>query len=58
MRLKTYQLIEQIVDEGTEAGFNYACKHTETPHPDTIKHCIAQYIMLGFDEYFEFSQEE
>ena len=58
MRIKIYQLIEQIVEQGTEAGYNYSCKHTDNPHPDTIKHCIEQYIMQGFDEYFEFANEE
>ncbi len=58
MRLKTYQLIERIVEEGTEAGYNRAHKHTDTPIEETIKHCIEQYIMQGFDEYFEFNNEE
>tara|TARA_R110001632_G_scaffold118610_1_gene231048 strand:+ start:293 stop:472 length:180 start_codon:yes stop_codon:yes gene_type:complete len=58
MRLKTYQLIERIVEEGTEAGYNRAHKHTDTPIEETIKHCIEQYIMQGFDEYFEFDREE
>lgn len=58
MRIKIYQLIEQIVQTGTEAGYDRAHKHTDTPNEATIKQCIEQYIMLGFDEYFEFSQEE
>jgi hypothetical protein len=58
MRLKTYQLIERIVEEGADAGYNRAHKHTDTPNEATIKQCIEQYIMQGFDEYFEFSEEE
>ena len=58
MRLKTYQLIERIVEEGTEAGYNRAHKHTDTPIEATIKQCIEQYIMQGFDDYFEFETEE
>jgi len=58
MRLKTYQLIERIVEEGAEAGYNRAHKHTDSPNEETIKHCIEQYIMNGFDEYFEFDREE
>ena len=54
MRLKTYQLIERIVEEGTQAGYDRAHKHTDTPSEETIKQCIEQYIMNGFDEYFEF----
>ena len=57
MRLKTYQLIERIVAEGTESGYNRAHKHTDTPNEATIKQCIEQYIMKGFDEYFEFENE-
>ena len=58
MRIKMYPLIEQIVDEGIEAGWNYAHKHTDNPIKETIKHCIEQYIMQGFDEMFIFEQEE
>ena len=58
MRIKIYQLIEQIVQTGTEAGYDRAHKHTDTPNEATIKQCIEQYIMQGFDEYFEFAEEE
>jgi hypothetical protein len=58
MRLKTYELIERIVEDGTEAGYNRAHKHTNCPIEETIKQCIAQYIMQGFDEYFEFANED
>ena len=57
MRIKIYQLLERIVEEGTESGYNRAHKHTDTPNEATIKQCIEQYIMNGFDEYFEFNQE-
>ena len=57
MRIKIYQVIERIVEEGTESGYNRAHKHTDTPNEATIKQCIEQYIMNGFDEYFEFNQE-
>ena len=58
MRLKIYQMIERIVQTGTEAGYNRAHKHTDTPNEETIKQCIEQYIMHGFDDFFEFSAEE
>jgi hypothetical protein len=58
MRLKIYQLIERIVEEGAEAGYNRAHKHTDSPNEETIKQCIHQYIMNGFDEYFEFAGED
>ena len=58
MKVKMYKLIQEIVDSGIEAGYNYAHKHTPTPHEDTIKHCIEQYIMQGFDEAFEFHINE
>lgn len=58
MKVRMYKLIQEIVDSGIESGYQYSCKHTENPHPDTIKQCIEQYIMQGFDEYFEFDQEE
>ena len=58
MKVKMYQLIERLIDESVEAGWQYAHKHTDSPTEDTIKHCIGQYIMLGFDETFEFDQED
>ena len=58
MKVRMYKLIQEIVDSGIESGYQYACKHTENPHPDTIKHCIEQYIMQGFDEHFTFEHEE
>jgi hypothetical protein len=58
MKIKMYPLIERIVEEGTEAGYSRAYKHTDCPIEETIKQCIAQYIMQGFDEYFEFADEE
>lgn len=58
MKVKIYPLIERLVEEGIEAGWNRAHKHTDTPIEETIKHCIEQYIMNGFDEAFEFDQEE
>ena len=58
MRIKIYKLIEQIVEQGTDAGYHRAHKHTDTPDEETIKSCIEQYIINGFDDYFEFAQEE
>ena len=53
-----YILIERLVDESIEAGWQYAHKHTDSPTEDTIKHCIQRYMMLGFDETFKFDSEE
>ena len=58
MKVKIYQLIERIVEQGTEAGYNRAHKHTDTPEEATIKQCIEQYIMNGFDDAFLFGPEE
>jgi len=58
MKVKMYQLIERLVDESIEAGWRYAHKHTDSPTEDTIKHCIELYIMQGFDEAFQFDQED
>ena len=58
MQVRMYTLIERLIDESVEAGWQYAHKHTDSPTEDTIKRCIEQYIMLGFDETFEFDQEE
>ena len=58
MKIKMYPLIEQIVESGIDVGWNRAHKHTDTPIEETIKQCIEQHIMQGFDEYFEFDTEE
>ena len=58
MQVKMYQLIERLIDEGIEAGWQYARKHTDSPTEDTIKHCIELYIMQGFAETFEFDKED
>ena len=58
MRIKIYKLIEQIVEQGIDAGYHRAHKHADTPDEETIKSCIEQYIMNGFDETFEFDKEE
>ena len=57
MKVKMYPLIERLVDEGIEAGWNRAHKHTDAPIEETIKNCLQEYIMNGFDEAFEFNQE-
>jgi|TARA_R110000796_G_scaffold2567_1_gene10098 hypothetical protein len=57
MKLKMYSLLEQIVEQGIDGGWNRAHKHTDTPIEETIKSCIQEYIMNGFDEYFEFSED-
>ena len=57
MKLKVYPLIERIVETGIDSGWNRAHKHTDTPIEETIKSCIEEYILQGFDEYFEFNSE-
>jgi len=58
MKVKMYKLIQEIVESGIDAGYLRAHKHTDTPIEETIKHCIEQYIMNGFDEHFTFEHEE
>ena len=58
MKIKMYPLIAAIVEEGVRAGYSRAHKHTDTPDPETIKQCVEEYIMSGFDDYFKFDLEE
>ena len=59
MKVKMYPLIERIVEQGIDAGWNRAHKHTfQKPNEATIKAYIEQYIMNGFDEAFEFDKED
>tara|TARA_R110000851_G_scaffold88913_1_gene194096 strand:+ start:456 stop:629 length:174 start_codon:yes stop_codon:yes gene_type:complete len=57
MRVKKYSLIEQIVEQGVAAGYRRAHKHTDSPDEETITYCVEQYIMQGFDEYFDFDED-
>ena len=58
MKVKMYPLIERIVEQGIESGWYRAHKHTDTPAEETIKLCVAEYIMNGFNESFEFDKED
>ena len=58
MKVKMYKLIQEIVESGVDAGYHRAHKHTDTPDEYTITNCIAEYIMNGFNEAFEFDMEE
>ena len=58
MKVKMYPLIERLVEEGIDAGWNRAHKHAGEPYGDAIKDTIHRYIMQGFDEAFEFDQED
>ncbi len=58
MKVKMYPLIERLIEEGIEAGWYRAHKHTDTPNESALKLCIAEYIMRGFDETFKFDSEE
>ena len=58
MKIKMYSLMERIVEEGIDAGWNRAHKHTDNPIEETVKSCIEEYIMNGFDEYFDFDKED
>ncbi|MDB4261699.1 hypothetical protein N9878_02395 [bacterium] len=58
MKVKMYTLIQQIVESGIYAGYHRANKHTDTPDGYTIRNCISEYIMNGFDDAFKFDMEE
>ena len=51
MKVKMYPLIERIIEEGIEAGWNRAHKHTDAPIEETIKNCIQEYIMKSVKSY-------
>lgn len=57
MKVKMYPLIERLVEEGIDAGWARAHKHTDEPYGDALKEHIHRYIMNGFDEMFTFEQE-
>ena len=57
MKVKMYPIIERLVEQGIESGWYRAHKHTDTASEETIKLCVAEHIMNGFDEAFEFNLE-
>ena len=44
MKIKMYPLIERIVEEGIESGYNRARKHTDSPDEETVKQCMFRLI--------------
>jgi hypothetical protein len=57
MKAKTYQLIQECVENGVQLGFNRAHKHTDTPSDDELQNKIIDSVMLEICEWFTFDEE-
>lgn len=58
MKPKTYRLIKECVENGVEAGFNRAYKHTDDPTQLVITNNIIREIMFQINEWFDFEEPE
>lgn len=56
MKLKYYTLLNTIVENGVESGWNWAHKHDDRPSSQAIKDAITDHIMTEFSEFFEFDE--
>ena len=57
MKAKTYQLIQECVENGVQLGFNRAHKHTDTPSNDELQNKIIDSVMLEICEWFTFDED-
>jgi hypothetical protein len=57
MKAKTYQLIQECVENGVQLGFNRAHKHTDTPSDEELQNKIIDSVMLEICEWFTFDEE-
>jgi hypothetical protein len=57
MKAKTYQLIQECVENGVQLGFNRAHKHTDTPSDDELQNKIIDSVMLEICEWFTFDED-
>jgi hypothetical protein len=58
MKAKTYQLIQECVENGVQLGFNRAHKHTDTPSDDELQNKIIDSVMIEICEWFSFNEDE
>lgn len=57
MKAKTYQLIQECVENGVQLGFNRAHKHTDTPSDEELQNKIIDSVMLEICEWFTFDED-
>jgi hypothetical protein len=58
MKAKTYQLIQECVENGVQLGFNRAHKHTDTPSDEELQNKIIDSVMIEICEWFSFNEDE
>jgi len=54
IRVNTYEVIAQAVENGISYGYKRAFKHTEKPDEDSIKEAIYQAVMNDLSEILIF----
>jgi hypothetical protein len=55
MKVNTYKLLNQCIEDGINGGYAKAHKHTDTPSEGHLKDMIHNYIMVEIDEVFDFN---
>jgi hypothetical protein len=56
MKPKYFALINHLVENGVESGWEWAHKHDAHPPSHSIKEAIADHIMKEIAEYFDFDE--
>ena len=54
MKPKAYQLLERCIEDGLQAGYQRAHKHTDNPAMEDIWNAQLRSIMLEISEWFNF----
>lgn len=58
MRVDTYAVLDECVENGINYGWRRAHKHVEDPDEDAIREAIHAGVMLMISERFRFDEEE
>jgi hypothetical protein len=58
MKPKTYNLLEQCVQNGATRGYQRSFKHIDNPSEESICDNIVDAIMLELSEWFDFEAVE
>lgn len=58
MKIKAYDVIRQVVEEGAARGVRLAHKHVDAPSKDDIEGCVVDCVMVALSEVVDFEDQE
>lgn len=53
LKARTYDLLEEAIEDGVRAGIRRAHKHTDTPTQDSLEEHLAREVMSAIFERFD-----